>query len=133
MKGRCLCGATSAETPDNYTMNACHCGMCRRWGGGPMMSVHCGPDVRFEGADRIVVFRSSDWAERAFCSVCGTHLYYRLIPANDYILSVGLFQDGAEFQFREQIFIDRKPASYEFANGTSKLTEAEVFAKYAPG
>jgi hypothetical protein len=74
----------------------------------------------------------SAWAERAFCSQCGTHLYYRLIPANEYILSVGLFQDGPEFQFREQIFIDRKPSCYEFANATSKLTEAQVFAKYAP-
>lgn len=133
MQGRCLCGAVNVATPDNLAMNACHCGMCRRWGGAPMMSVHCGSDVKFEGADKITAFRSSDWAERAFCSVCGTHLYYRLIPANDYILSVGLFQDGPEFQFREQIFIDQKPRSYDFANITSKLTEAEVFAKYAPG
>jgi hypothetical protein len=97
------------------------------------MSVHCGSDVKFEGADKITTFRSSDWAERAFCSACGTHLYYRLIPANDHALSVGLFQDGPEFQFREQIFIDHKPRTYDFANATSKLTEAEVFAKYAPG
>jgi hypothetical protein len=98
-----------------------------------MMSTHCGADVKFEGFDKIRTFRSSDWAERAFCSVCGTHLYYRLLPTDDHILSVGLFQDGPEFQFREQIFIDQKPGSYDFANDTSKLTEAEVFAKYAPG
>ncbi|HUG72976.1 MAG TPA: GFA family protein [Steroidobacteraceae bacterium] len=113
-------------------MNACHCNMCRRWGGAPMMSVHCGPDVSFEGADKIETFRSSDWAERAFCSVCGTHLYYRFIPVNDHILSVGLFQDGPEFLFLEQIFIDQKPNSYDFSNATSRLTAAEVFAKYAP-
>ncbi len=133
MQGRCLCGAVSVTTPDNTAMNACHCGMCRRWGSGPMMSVHCGPDVQFGGTDRITVFRSSDWAERAFCSVCGTHLYYRLVPVNDHILSTGLFQDGPEFQFQEQIFIDQKPRSYDFANATSTLTAAEVFAKYAPG
>lgn len=133
MHGKCLCGAVSVTTPDNPAMNACHCGMCRRWGGGPMMSIHCGSDTKFEGADRITVFGSSDWAERAFCSVCGTHLYYRLIQTNDHILSVGLFQDGPEFRFEEQIFIDQKPRSYDFANVTSKLTEAEVFSKYAPG
>lgn len=133
MQGRCLCGAVRVTTRDNPAMTACHCGMCRRWTGGPMMTVHCGPDVQFEGADRITVFRSSDWAERAFCSVCGTHLYYRLIPANDHVLSVGLFQEGPEFRFVEQIFIDSKPASYDFANVTSRLTEAEVLAKYAPG
>lgn len=133
MKGRCLCGSISISAPDNPTMNACHCGMCRRWGGGPYMSVHCGPDVEISGADRITAFRSSDWAERAFCSLCGTHLYYRLVPANEYALSAGLFQEGQAFEFTEQIFIDRKPDSYDFANATSNLTEAEVFARYAPG
>jgi hypothetical protein len=132
MKGHCLCGSIKIETPNNQNMSACHCGMCRRWGGGPMMSIHCGSDVSVEGADKIKTFQSSAWAERAFCSQCGTHLYYRLIPTNEYILSIGLFQDGPEFQFREQIFIDRKPSNYEFANATATLTEAEIFAKFAP-
>jgi hypothetical protein len=63
--------------------------------------------------------------------MCGSHLQYRLVPANDYVLSAELFQDGQEFQFREQIFIDQRPRSYDFANAKSTLTEAEVFAKYA--
>jgi len=133
MQGRCLCNAVTVTTADHTDMDACHCGMCRRWGSGPLMSVRCGSDVQFGGIDKIATFRSSEWAERGFCSVCGTHLYYRLIPANDFSLSMGLFQEGPEFVFREEIFIDRKPRSYEFANATSKLTEAEVFAKYAPG
>jgi len=29
-------------------------------------------------------------------------------------------------------FIDRNPSYYEFANQTLNLTEAEVFAKFAP-
>ena len=133
MHGRCLCGAVSVTTPDNTAMNACHCNMCRRWGSGPMLSVHSGADVQLEGADRITTYRSSNWAERACCSVCGTHLYYRLIPVNDHILSAGLFQDGPQFRFVEQVFIDEKPGSYKFADATTELTAAEVFAKYAPG
>jgi len=43
-----------------------------------------------------------------------------------------VFQDGPEFQFREQIFIDEKPGSYEFADNTSRLTAAEVFANTPP-
>ena len=132
MEGQCLCGAVRITAKDNSAMNACHCSMCRRWGSAPMMSVHCGADVTFRGTDKITVFRSSDWAERAFCADCGTHLYYRLIPANDHVLSVGLFQDGPEFRFEEQIFIDQKPRAYAFADPTSTLTAAEVFARYAP-
>ena len=132
MKGFCLCGAVSITARDNPEMSACHCSMCRRWGGGPFLTVHAGADVQISGAHRIKVYRSSDWAERAFCDTCGTHLYYRLVPANEYVLPMGLFQDGPQFRFHEQIFVDEKPGTYDFANDTPKLTGAEVFAKFAP-
>lgn len=130
MKGACLCGAVSITAADREDMAACHCGMCRRWGGGPLLAVHCGDDVRIEGQEAIALFKSSDWAERAFCSKCGTHLFYRLIGTNEYAVPVGLFQDGTNFRFTEQIFVDKQPSYYEFANRTNRLTEAEVFAKY---
>ena len=132
MKGTCLCGAVSLSAADRVSMAACHCGMCRRWGGGPLLAVHCSGEVSIEGRDEITVFKSSDWAERGFCARCGTHLFYRLVTANEYIVPVGLFQDGTRFHFDEQIFIDHKPSYYDFANATAQLTEAEVFAKYAP-
>lgn len=132
VKGTCLCGAVSVTAPDQHSLSACHCSMCRRWGGGPLLNVHCGTEVAITGLADVTVFQSSQWAERAFCAKCGTHLYYRLRPANDYIVPAGLFQDGTQFKFEEQIFVDSKPSYYEFANATEQLTEAEVFAKYAP-
>jgi len=132
MKGNCLCGSVAIVTADHTAMTACHCGMCRRWGGGPFLSVHCGNEVQIAGTECVTVFKSSDWAERAFCAKCGTHLYYKLIPANEYVVPAGLFQEATQFAFDEQIFIDRKPGYYAFSNQTRQLTEAEVFAKYAP-
>ena len=133
MKGKCLCGSVSIVAADQTDLSACHCGMCQRWGGGPLLYVHCGSDVQITGAEHITAFKSSDWAERAFCAKCGAHLYYRLTQANEYAVPAGFFQDGTEFKFKEQIFLDRKPPYYEFSNQTSKLTEAEVFAKYTAG
>ncbi|MDY6983113.1 MAG: GFA family protein, partial [Pseudomonadota bacterium] len=78
MKGSCLCGAVTITAPDLSEIAACHCGMCRRWGGGPFMTLHAGQDVKVEGD--VKTYRSSDWAERAFCGTCGTHLYYHLLP-----------------------------------------------------
>lgn len=132
MKGTCLCGAVCITAPDHLSMSACHCTMCQRWGGGPLLSVHCGSTPTITGSEHVSVFESSDWAERGFCSKCGTHLYYRLVAANEYVVPAGFFQDGTQFRFEEQIFIDSKPAYYEFANETAQLTGAEVFAKYAP-
>jgi hypothetical protein len=132
MNGTCLCGAISIKTPDKKSIDACHCGMCRRWGGGPALGISCGTDVQIDGVEKLKVYPSSEWAERAFCSECGTHIFYRLLPTNEYFVPAGLFQDGIEFEFTEQIFIDKKPDYYEFANQTLRLTEAEVFAKFAP-
>lgn len=133
MQGACLCGAVTITAAEHDKISVCHCGMCRRWGGGPMLAVHCGNDVQISGTEHITAFRSSEWAERGFCAKCGTHLFYRLVAANEYMMPAGLFQGSTQFQLDEQIFIDHKPAYYELANQTRMQTEAEVFAKYAPG
>ncbi len=129
---KCLCGAVHihAGHVDNK-VGACHCGMCRTWGGGPLMAVDCGKDVSFDGEENISVFNSSEWAERGFCSKCGTHLFYHLKASGQYILPAGLFGDEG-YVFDHQIFIDEKPDFYDFANETENMTGAEVFAKYAP-
>ncbi|GAA3566652.1 MAG: GFA family protein [Pseudomonadales bacterium] len=130
----CLCGAVTLQVAAaSREADACHCGMCRKWGGGPLLAVDCGTDVTIDGSDHVGVFDSSDWAQRGFCRDCGTHLFYRLKGANQYVLPAGLFADQQDqFHLGQQIFIDHKPAFYDFANQTENLTEAEVFAKYAP-
>jgi hypothetical protein len=130
MKGHCLCGAVSFTSPEAKDIGVCHCGFCRRWSGGPMLAVHCGRDVQFHGSDHIGVYASSEWAERAFCKRCGTHLYYKLLPTGEYFVPAGAF-DTNDFQMASQIYIDRKPGYYAFANQTPVLTEQQVIEKYA--
>ena len=96
------------------------------------MAVKCGTGVSFECEEAISVFRSSDWAERGFCGKCGSHLFYRLTDSNQYFIPVDIFDDQEPFLFDSQIFIDKKPQYYSFANKTKDMTEAEVFEKYAP-
>ncbi len=130
-RGSCLCGAIRITAKNmNNNVGACHCGMCRKWGGGPLMAVNCGTDVSFEGEDNISVFNSSDWAERGFCKKCGSHLFYRLKESKQYIMLAGLFDDQEMFVFDNQVFIDKKPSFYSFTNKTNDLTETEVFEKY---
>jgi hypothetical protein len=94
MKAKCLCGSIEVIAPEHNEVGLCHCSICRRWSGGPMFAVHCGSDVQFSGVTPST-YRSSDWAERGFCPGCGTHLFYHLLPSNEYILPAGLFQDQA--------------------------------------
>lgn len=132
-KGNCLCGAVKITANSmKHNVGACHCDMCRRWGGGPFMEVNCGSDVVFEGEENISVFESSEWAERGFCSKCGTHLFYRLKQGPQYMMPVGLFNNVENLQFDNQVFIDEKPEFYSFSNNTKNLTGAEIFALFAP-
>ncbi len=130
-RGSCLCGAvniTAKQAADE--VGACHCGMCRRWGGGPLLAIDCGTEVVIEGEADVAVFDSSMWAERGFCRKCGTHLFYRIKQTGQLIIPVGIFGDDTRLAFDHQVFIDEKPGWYSFANSTQDMTGAELFAKF---
>ena len=95
------------------------------------MEVTC-YETAFEGEDKIGRIRSSEWAERGFCTKCGSNLFYHIIDSNVYQISAGLMDDQSKLRMSLQVFIDDKPQFYEFANKTETMTGAEVFAKYAP-
>lgn len=129
MNGRCLCGAISVTAQEAREIGACHCGFCRRWGGGPFLGVHCGTNVEFQGSGDITVYASSDWAERAFCRKCGTHLYYKFLATGEYFVPAGVF-DSTDFELSSQIYVDNKPPYYSFSNQTPMLTEQQVIEQY---
>jgi len=129
--GSCLCGAVRiTATNPSKKVGACHCDMCRKWGGGPFMEVNCGTDISFRGEESITVYNSSNWAERGFCKKCGSHLFYRLKKSKQHMVSIGLFADQDHLVFERQVFIDKKPLFYSFANKTNDMTEAEIFEMY---
>lgn len=132
--GSCLCGAVTINAESLSTsVGACHCGTCRKWGGGPFMALDCGTAVSFTGEDSIATFDSSEWADRGFCKQCGTHLFYRIKQTGQVIATAGLFTEDDRLLFDHQVFIDEKPAYYGFANKTEDMTGPEVFAKFGGG
>ncbi len=132
-KGSCLCGAVKITLEvEKKSFDACHCSMCRKWGGGPAFSVDANHRFAIEGEASLGLYSSSAWAERGFCKSCGTHLFYRLKDGSYRNVSLGLLDDAAAFAFETQVFIDSKPDCYAFSQPTVTMTEAEVLAKFAP-
>ena len=131
--GWCLCGKVRYRTAEPvHEVGVCHCDMCLRWAGGPLLAIHCKGPVEFEGAEHIVRYKSSDWAERGFCGACGSNLFYLMPSEGDYIIAAGTLDDQASLHMDSQIFIDTKPGWYDFANATKTMTRDEVFAMFAP-
>lgn len=93
-----------------------------------MLEIDCGTDVVIEGKDKVKVYPSSEWAERAFCTECGTNLYYRLKGSDEHMVCLGIFDDDDGLSFKKQVFIDEKPAYYSFAEDTENMTGEELFA-----
>jgi hypothetical protein len=131
--GKCLCGAVTFTADIEPKLDACHCGMCRRWTGGVLLTTMA-KNLRFTGEDAITIYKSSDWAERGFCSRCGSSLFYRFTApgANEGMtaLAAGVLDDTNGLPLSVELCIDRKPDGYAFAGEHKQLTEAEVFAMF---
>ncbi|MCF4096979.1 GFA family protein [Maritalea mediterranea] len=126
-KGNCLCGAV--EITLNYLpekIGACHCATCRKInGGGVQLGIHGDADLKAKGTENIQRYTSSDWAERGFCKICGTTLFYHLtVGSMDYIYSAGLFPEQT-FIITEEIFVESKPAHIGFLSDTSRKKTAQ--------
>lgn len=135
--GACLCGKVSYQAEFRPSAGACHCGMCRKWCGGPLMSIHAVGPVSFKGAEHIGTYSSSAWAERGFCNHCGSGLYYHLLPQaalpdGEYIMSAGTLTDQSRLVFDHEVYVDHAPGWYHFAGEEQRkrMTEADIMAIY---
>ena len=80
LQGGCLCGAVRYRfTGSSKGVTVCHCAMCRRWHGAPGAYVAggSGADYAIDGEAHLHWFRSSEDAERGFCTQCGSRLFWR--------------------------------------------------------
>jgi hypothetical protein len=128
--GKCLCGAvrftvTAVET-DHH---ACHCGICRRWSGGPVLAA-AADGVSCESTESLATYRSSEWARRGFCKVCGSSLFYYLEPTGQYMMCVGAFDDSKPFTLVKEIYVDHQPAGYAFTGDLVRETEAQILERF---
>lgn len=130
-QGRCLCGAVRFSVAvSKLEIDACHCSICRRWGGGPALSVLPDGPPQFEDATALGVYRSSEWAERVFCKSCGTSILWRSVDGAFHAVPAALLGDPEDLPFAAEIFIDDKPAYYDFAGERTRMTGAEVMAAF---
>lgn len=133
--GGCLCGAVRyelARRPDH--MDYCHCAMCRKFGGP--MGIEVNPqDLSWQGEQAIQTYASSPWAERGFCRICGSSLFWRTTAQGDgpsfTSLNAGTLDDMTGLPLQTEIYIDAKPDGFAFAGDTKKMTGAEVMALFA--
>lgn len=134
--GNCMCGAVSFTLADApTTFGACHCEMCRLWTGSALLGITVPQaGIAWQGSDHIATVQSSDWAERAFCRLCGSALYYHLTGdgamSDNIELPLGLLDDASGLSFTNEIYIDHKPDSFAYSGDRTRLTRKDALARF---
>ncbi len=119
VKGSCICGAVRFEigkVPESY--NACHCSICRKFGG------HYWSAFGVEDADFRLVedrglkwFRTSPHAQRGFCGDCGAALFYRPDGKGLWEVAPGSIDGPTGTHLAGHIFVASKGDYYDLNDG----------------
>lgn len=72
-------------------------------------------------------YRSSSFAERAWCGACGTHLWIK-DDDGPFELMPGLFDDARDLPLAHEIYVDQAFASVTLAGGHRRVTRADYEA-----
>lgn len=129
--GRCMCGAvTIAATGMSDEFSDCHCQMCQRWTGSSFKGVSVPTDnLTITGRDNITVIDSSDFAERAHCSLCGSPIWWRLTTGK-YVgntsISLGLLDDTGGLSLGTEYFPENKNSGDGWLKARKQFSGAQV-------
>ncbi len=129
--GACMCGSVTYDvTLSESRFGTCYCKMCQRWASGAFMGVHAQDFTLTSAPETMTIFKSSDWATRAFCATCGSNIYYHAPQFGGPSVALGSLDDTDGLDVRIQLFIDKKPEGFSLAQDTKTLTEAEIQKMY---
>ena len=127
--GQCLCGAVRfhGEPDTNRDVTVCHCGQCRRWGGGaPLVAIRFRGGITLDADEALAWYPSSEHGERGFCMRCGSSLFWRAPgQGNDVSVSLGALPEDHGLEIGAHIWVEDKPGWYDYADDRPRYTSQE--------
>ena len=118
-KGSCLCGAVTFETKGSLRDSiACHCTQCRKTSGHywsatsvPLSALTITRD------DGLSWYRSSASAQRGFCKVCGSSMFWKPDAEDRMSIASGVFDGPLGVKTAQHIYCADKGDYYEIEAG----------------
>ncbi len=112
--GGCLCGAVRFEIKGTLRdVIACHCSQCRRTSGHfAAMTSAASTDLTVSASQGLTWYRSSDAAERGFCNICGSNLFWREFAHDVTSITAGTVDMPTNLKISEHIFVADKSDYY---------------------
>jgi len=135
LTGGCQCGAVRYALYSEPTgASICHCRMCQKAFGNYFAPLAGVPPKDLEWTRGTPgTFRSSEAAERGFCSNCGTPLTYRVLDHDRISVSLGSLDDPSRVAPIEQFGIEgRLPWIGKILDLPGVRTEDDLPAEQLP-
>lgn len=125
-RGRCECGSVEFDVALSRTAaTVCHCSQCRRTSGHLWAAVRAEYNaLTFLKADGLRWYASSNHANRGFCAICGSSLFYRMNDETGIGIAAGAFDTPTGFTVGRHIFTASKGDYYDIAQDAPHLEEA---------
>ncbi|MEL6677848.1 MAG: GFA family protein [Pseudomonadota bacterium] len=111
--GGCLCGAVTYEVAGPLRdVIACHCSQCRKTSGHHVAATSAElATIAVAGA--VTWYGSSAGAERGFCPVCGSNLFWREVDGDRMSIFAGTLDGATGLRTAGHIFAADKSDYYE--------------------
>jgi hypothetical protein len=106
--GSCLCGAVRYDVARfERGVIACHCSQCRETSGHYVAATQAmNANLRMISDSTLKWYRSSEDAERGFCTECGSNLFWRKIGDDATSIMVGALDGPTGLAMQCHIFVD---------------------------
>ena len=126
--GGCLCGAVTYEIDGPLRdVVACHCGQCRKTSGHHVAATQGkSAGLRITGDERITWFRSSDTAQRGFCAVCGSQLFWQRFDDDNVSIFAGSLNQPTGLRTVSHIHADSAGDYYTIDDGLPQMSQAAL-------
>ena len=117
--GSCLCGAVRYEVSGPLRpVIGCHCTQCRKQTGHYMAATAAKlGNFKITKDDGLRWFRSSERAQRAFCQICGSTLFWQGTGRDYVAIAAGTLDGETGLAIAGHIFCADKGDYYEIEGG----------------
>jgi hypothetical protein len=97
---------------------ACHCSQCRRTSGHyAAFSAADASQLHLSHSATLLWYQSSEVAERGFCGVCGSNLFWRQPNSGIISVAAGTLDSPTGLKIERHIFVKDKSDYYELNDG----------------
>lgn len=112
--GGCLCGGVTyrIDGPMRQVV-ACHCVQCRKTSGHYVAATQVDANAIEIAGATLKWYRSSDSAERGFCSTCGSNLFWRRFGNENISIFAGTIDGATGLHIESQLYTESAGDYYE--------------------